>query len=412
MLDYSKLLIGFYSIPKHKQIRTFMEIAGYPHYENVSSNILKFFLDPNNEHELKDLVLNSIVHCIDDSLKFNIDVDSIEVEREVSTDKRNRLDILIKTENYIIGIENKIFHYLHNDLEDYQQAIKSYCKNKKKPIGIILSLNKLTQPDIIKATQYGFVNITYEQFFTKIKSNIGQYLDVRNLTFVNYLTDFMKSIENLTPKTMENKALWVFFKTNSKSLQELTNIFSKYQKPIGHGIENFLQPTHRNEGELSAEGNQETFFETNFNALQELINSFTQYIISLKHRVYHLQQAVSQNEFAPNADRQWIYDESCLVHDYTICDKYKIAIDTSSGLNGWVIELFARNNRSKEFLFNTMSKDKCFLLQPFESYESKERLIFKRFDTEVEIALVSERLIALIKQVEDYKKRTDKNKVD
>lgn len=387
-----------------------MEIAGYPHYENVCSNILKFFLDPSNEHELKDLILRSLLSCLNEN--FNFKLEKAIVLREVQTANGNRLDLLIETDRYIIGIENKIFHYLHNDLEDYQRVIKSRCEAPKEPIGIILTLNQLPQSDMDKATQYDFVNITYEQFFTKIRSSIGQYLDMPNLTFVNYLTDFMKSIENLTPKTMENKALWAFFKTNSQSLQELTNSFLKYQKPFKFRVENLLQATQQNEGESRVEGNKEVFFETNFNALQELINSFAQYIISLKNRVYHLQQAIPQNEFAPNADRQWIYNESCLVHDYTICGKYKIAIDTSSGLNGWVIELFARNNRSKEFLFNTMCKDEFFLTQPFENQIIKDRLIFQRFDTQVEISLVFESLIALIKRVEVLKKRMDKDKVE
>ena len=31
--------------------------------------------------------------------------------------------MLILTDNYAIGIENKIFHYLHNDLNDYYQMV-------------------------------------------------------------------------------------------------------------------------------------------------------------------------------------------------------------------------------------------------------------------------------------------------
>ena len=58
--DFTKILIDFKSIPKHKRTRTFMEISGYPHYENVCSNILKFYLDTKNEHGLKNLVLNSL----------------------------------------------------------------------------------------------------------------------------------------------------------------------------------------------------------------------------------------------------------------------------------------------------------------------------------------------------------------
>ena len=50
----TKLLIDFKSIPQYKRTKTFMEISGYPHYENVCSNILSFYLNPANEHGLKD----------------------------------------------------------------------------------------------------------------------------------------------------------------------------------------------------------------------------------------------------------------------------------------------------------------------------------------------------------------------
>nr|WP_255478538.1 PD-(D/E)XK nuclease family protein [Rufibacter sp. XAAS-G3-1] len=86
-----------------------MEISGYPHYENVCSNILKFYLDINNEHELKDLIINSVVHCADKDFHLEYEFENIEVLREVETNNGNRLDILIKTNNYIIGIENKFF---------------------------------------------------------------------------------------------------------------------------------------------------------------------------------------------------------------------------------------------------------------------------------------------------------------
>ena len=42
-------------IPKKE--KTFMEVSGYPHYENVCSNILSFYFNPNEEHRLNDTVL-------------------------------------------------------------------------------------------------------------------------------------------------------------------------------------------------------------------------------------------------------------------------------------------------------------------------------------------------------------------
>lgn len=359
--DFTKILLDFKSIPRHKRTKTFMEISGYPHYENVCSNILQFYLEPNNEHGLKDLVLNSLLHLIDRDFKFDNDFEAIEVYREHKTIANNRLDLLILTENYSIGIENKIFHHLHNDLTDYKNTVLSYCYNSRKPICIVLSLNKLTsKEDIEKITTNNFINVTYEQVFENIKQNIGRYLTNSNINYINHLTDFIKSIENLTSKTMENKALWTFFKNNSETIQELTDSFSEYRN-------------------------------------------------SLYQKIYQLKDTLPQNEFAPSVDKQWIYEGFCLVHDYTVNSKYKVAVDTYIDINGWEIQLFGRNSQSTDFIFNTMCKDKDFLPKPFDTYERGERLIFEKFDTDVDISTVAKTLTDLLTRIENYKKRKDEN---
>lgn len=359
---YTKLLLDFKSIPRHKRKKTFMEISGYPHYENVCSNILKFYLDPSNEHGLNDLVLNSLLHLIDKDFQFDIDLEQIEVFREHRTINDNRLDLLILTDNYSIGIENKIFHHLHNDLTDYKNTVKSFCYNSRKPINIVLSLNKLTSiEDNKKINENDFVNVTYDEIFQNIKQNIGRHLNSTNLNYINHLTDFIKSIENLTPKTMENKELWTFFKNNSESIQQLTDSFNEYKN-------------------------------------------------SLYQKIYQLNDSLPQSEFAPNVDRQWIYNGCCLVHDYTINSKYKLAVDTYIGINGWEIQLFGRNSHSTDFIFNVMCKDKDFLPKPFDSYENVERLIYQKFDTYTDISIIAKTLSDLLLRIEDYKRRTDENK--
>lgn len=336
-----------------------MEIAGFPHYENVCSNILKFYLDPTNEHGLKDLVLNSLIQLVDKEFVFDNDFENIEIIREVQTINGNRLDLLIQTDSYVIGIENKIFHHLHNDLTDYKNTINSYCFNTKKPICIVLSLNKLTSnDDLIKIRNNDFINVSYEQVFQNIKNKIGSHLSGNNLNYTNHLTDFVKSIENLTPKNMENKALWSFFKTNNETIQELTDSFIEYK------------------------------------------NSYYQ-------KIYQLNDTLPQIDFAPLVDKQWIYDGYCLVHDYTIEGKYKISIDTYAEISGWEIQIFGRNNQSSEFLFNIMCKDKDFLPKQFEDYERNERLIYQKFDADTEISTIAETLTELLKRVENYKNKTD-----
>jgi len=365
--DYAKILIDFMAIPKHKQARTFMEISGYPHYENVCSNILAFYLNPSNEHGLKDLVLHSLLQLVEADFCVDLDFETIEIHREYETINGNRLDIVIFTENRVIGIENKIFHSLHNDLSDYSETIKSECNGEKKPICIVLSLNKLTsEHDLEKIEASNFINITYGQFFQNIRQYIGKYLTCSNISYINHLTDFIKSIDNLTSGgAMENKELRTFFKNNFEKLEELTASFNEYKE-------------------------------------------------SLYQKINQLHSVINKSEIAPTSNKQWIYKGSCvvyncrncccLVHDYTINSKY-ISVDTYIHVPGWEIQIFGRDNPSTNFLFNVMCQDKDFLPKPFESYErtKEKRLIYQRFDTETDISNVAEVLADLLARIEKYK---------
>jgi hypothetical protein len=58
---YEVLLADFSKLPRRvERPKTFMEIAGYPHYENVCSDILAFFMDPEESHGLKALVIDAL----------------------------------------------------------------------------------------------------------------------------------------------------------------------------------------------------------------------------------------------------------------------------------------------------------------------------------------------------------------
>jgi len=362
--DFTKILNDFKAIPKHKQTKTFMEISGYPHYENVCSNILAFYFDPSNEHQFEDLFLNSLLHIVEKDFCVDLDYEKIIVHREYQTENYKRIDIVIETDNYVIGIENKIFHHLNNDLEDYYKTITTLCHGKRKPIAIILSLNELNiQYDIEFIRKNHFANITYKSVFQNIKQNIGKYLSSSNISHINYITDFIKSIENLTPKTMENRALYEFFKNNSEILQELTDSFSQFKK-------------------------------------------------SLYQRVFQLKDTLTQSQFAPTSDRQWISEGRCLVHDYIINSKYKLGVDVKIDVKGWKIIIFGRDVPSTNFLFDIMFRDLDFLPKPFENFEIKkygmmDRLIYQRFDTDTDISSVARVLADLLTRIENYKKRTE-----
>jgi len=363
--DLVKLLDEFKKIPRHKRTKTFMEIAGYPHYENVCSNILSFYLNPHEEHGLKDLVLKSLMNLVDE--KFCCEkVDCIE--REYLTKSNKRIDLVILTEKYVIGIENKIFSGLHNDLTDYYDTVKSLCNDEKKHVCIVLSLNKLTSPaDLEKMVKNKFENITYEEIFFTIKKNIGKYITNSNISYINHLTDFVKTIENLKQRIMENKELWAFFKNDPTTMQDLAEKFVEFRR-------------FQNE------------------------------------KVIQLKDAMPIDVYAPSAISQRFYiheqknifrEEYCLVHDYEI-KSYRFAIEAYMCLTCWNFYILAKDEQSAEFLFNVMGKDNDFSYEGIMEPEGRDRMIIDDLNADEEISVVVKTLSEWLSRIEKFKEKFER----
>jgi hypothetical protein len=363
---YTKLLLEFKSLPRIEKKRTFMEIAGYTYYENMCSNILQFFLEPSNEHGLKDLMLISLIRTVEPNFPLSTYFGEVKITREHVTKAQNRLDLLIQTEDYIIGIENKIFHHLHNDLSDYKDLVDSYCGSSKRAIYLVLSLNKLTKPeDTKKVEENEFINITYDDIFKNIREVIGRYLNSSNTIYTNYLIDFMKTIENLNPKTMENKEAWTFFKNYTQDINHLAESFDQYKKYLY--------------GKLGKLKEQMTF-----------------------------------EEFM-GIDEPKIYEKEvrCLYYNIKI-NSYVITVDACIDINGWEIWLSAIKE-SEGFLFKEMLSDRDFSFlsnnKPVEIYY-RNRLVLKHLEIDIEdkdIPLIVDELKGILTKIDNYKNRIENN---
>lgn len=202
---------------ERKPRATFMEVSGYPHFENVTSNILSFFFTSDAEHGFEDLFFKSLVSLVAGN---NIQLtQGVSAERECQTQKTNRLDIVLRNEAYIVGIENKIFSGIQNDLEDYKKTVDHLAKQENKvPLHIILSLKNESSV----ATSKGFVNITYHNLFESIKSNLGSYMQTADSTWLLFLKDFMNTINALQKAGGNmNKEFLTFIVKNQNTVEKL-----------------------------------------------------------------------------------------------------------------------------------------------------------------------------------------------
>ncbi|MGI5974240.1 MAG: PD-(D/E)XK nuclease family protein [Paludibacter sp.] len=235
--DYSKLIEEFKQIPKFEYHTTYLNICRYPgnRFEEICSRILAFFFQPNNEHGLKDLFLQSLFDTINKENPQYVRDTQITVDTEVQSEDNKRLDILITGTDFIIGIENKIYASLYNPLDSYKETINkkaNQCKiNKDKIFKIVLSVKKITdQSELTKMNDNGFVKVYYSEFFENLKKNVGNYFSQANPKYVTIMYDFIETIENMDGK-IDDKMIG-FFIENKDNVKEMIDQYKKVEQQI------------------------------------------------------------------------------------------------------------------------------------------------------------------------------------
>lgn len=228
MTDLQKLINDFSSLKiKERNGLTFLEIAKCSNKENVWSNILAFYLNPNKEHNLFDLVLKSVFETAGEKENTN-NLKNFRVNTEYSTDKGNRIDIVIFTDSFVLGIENKVGAALYNDLEDYSNKLEDLGKPQNLPVyKIVLSKYR-------NNTTNGFINIIYSDLIRNIKKNIGEYSDYSDTKYLIFLFDFLKNIENnINSQSMaDNLEVINFFHNNIDKVNRLLEYHNKFKSDL------------------------------------------------------------------------------------------------------------------------------------------------------------------------------------
>ncbi|HRQ56418.1 MAG TPA: PD-(D/E)XK nuclease family protein [Azoarcus taiwanensis] len=325
---YLELLGEFESLPKKIHSESIFDIAGYPHYENVASNILAFFLNPNNEHGLGQLMLSSLLNL---AAASETNQSNVQVSREAYTINGGRLDILIETDNQLIGVENKIYHHLANDLEGYSKSLDKWAQpNQLNVVKIVLGIRR-------EQGSYGFIGITYEELFSKVKERLGSYASTSSQKWLLYLLDFMSSVERLKGDDVE-------FDGNDK------------------------------------------FFIENEDRVNSLVNARNRFLSKLNCKVRELQGEI---EKPVACEKQWIYAKSCLVHDFNLSGN-SIAFDLHVSPTGWELQLFGRTIKSQTYL------TELFTVAPMSNHVAPikdSRYILQKFGLDVEMSIIKEKLL-------------------
>ena len=297
--EYLDLLLKFNTLPRAEANLSIFDVSGYPHYENVCSNVLAFYLDPQREHALGTLLLASVM----DAAKVSFDdLQNVKVQREYPTISGGRLDLLITSESHVIGIENKIFHYLANDLCDYRGTIDKIA-GERTPVRLVLS------PRFLKIQgEDDFKNITYGELWARVKSRLESHTTGTTDKWVIYLMDFMSTTQGFSENGME---------------LELNDM--------------------------------DQFFIANEALTEKFLAGHRSFMAKFNSHVNRLRTLLDNGErMPPQVTRRWIYDASCLVHELTLSG-HKVALDLYFGPQGWKLQLFGRGIPAHSFMMKLTS---------------------------------------------------------
>lgn len=194
---------------------TLLEIAGMPHYENVDSNIWAFFLNPHAEHGLEDLFLQSLIAlCLrkykEKGIHKELNIINPTIHRELSTNTTKRMDIVLDDENSVIIVENKIFHWLANDLGEYWEHFDESNYPSHRKAGVVLALHPTNGID------NRFVSITHQELNTEILSGIGRFLLQANPKYLSFLYDFIANKQNFYMPDQTQESFTFLFEHREK----------------------------------------------------------------------------------------------------------------------------------------------------------------------------------------------------
>ena len=199
-----------------------MDITGIKHHENMWSDIYSFFFNVNEEHNMKDLFIRSLENVLRREKRNQpIEMDFLKdfkVEREYAVTGQQRIDLLLKDDinHRAIIIENKVYHTLDNNLDNYYKSIK---KDKYGDvIVIVLGLTKYRLKPI-------YYSITHIELLEEVFSNLPKYLAEANPKHIYLLQEFYKNIKNHTNMIDKEVAAFFIKEENRKKIPVIHDIY-------------------------------------------------------------------------------------------------------------------------------------------------------------------------------------------
>lgn len=237
--DIINELRKYYNSSTRQPVFTLPEIFSKQDRETFISAWLAYLLNSQN-NGFGNAPLNALLGLMGE---YSVDEnEQVIVETEHTfTNNGRRIDILITTSSYLIGIENKLYSYEQFDqTNDYWKSMKSICKDKKELLCIYL------KPDANNSYPQNpnFKVITYAQLCEAFRSIPYDHCrDSRKnfffYEFILYVEEKLMSRSNTGFPEMKEDVRW--FHENSSILKKAQLNFNKFVSDLGVWLKNRIE---------------------------------------------------------------------------------------------------------------------------------------------------------------------------
>lgn len=206
---------------------TIFSIGSRGYYENPTSDVLAFFCDSDGAHGLGALMMEALFEALatanPESFSINFDdyATISEPAREVSTKDNKRIDLLLEGNDWVMVIENKIYHQQVNPFKTYQRHIKSCDEFKEKqPLYVILSPSG-------KAPE-GWLGLSYPVLLNCIKAKLANaFVDQPLNKWLVLLREFILHLEGIMSKSNMPAETVSYVLDNLREIQQAQTLKDK-----------------------------------------------------------------------------------------------------------------------------------------------------------------------------------------
>ncbi|MCB1210668.1 MAG: PD-(D/E)XK nuclease family protein [Verrucomicrobiales bacterium] len=215
------MLVELRQIVSPPRVRTLFGVGGRGYYENPASDLLAFFMRPDEVHELESLFLEAFLECAGKKAD-GYAMEGVMVEREVDVPAGGRIDLLVRGPGWVLVIENKVYHHQANPFKNYQDYAAELLKGIA-PVLVVLSPDGQTD-------QKGWVGVSYQSYCQSLRRRLDSLeLALSTSKWVLFAREWILHLElelYTSPMTTEQIA---FADQHLKELEQAKRLHADYR---------------------------------------------------------------------------------------------------------------------------------------------------------------------------------------